>query len=164
MQVILLERVAKLGQMGEVVEVNMGYARNFLLPKKKALRATKENIAHFENQKATFEAHNLKRKSEAQSMASRMKDLSVTLIRSAGESGALYGSIRARDIADNIIAAGYKIERSQVELIKPIKELGLHQVRVSLHADVDLELTVNVAQSQEEAAVQKQQQDHQEEK
>jgi large subunit ribosomal protein L9 len=154
MQVILLERMPNLGQMGEMVTVKMGYARNFLLPKKKALRATKENILFFENQKVVLEADNLKRKSEAEAMAVQMKTLTVTLIRTAGESGILYGSIRARDIADAVIASNYKIERSQVQLIKPIKHLGLHQVRVLLHPDVSFELTVNIAQSEEEAAVQ----------
>jgi large subunit ribosomal protein L9 len=154
MQVILLERMPNLGQMGELVTVKMGYARNFLFPKKKALRATKENVSFFEKQKVILEADNLKRKSEAEAMAVQMKTLTVTLIRTAGESGILYGSIRARDIADAVIASNYKIERSQVQLIKPIKHLGLHPVRVSLHPDVSFELTVNIAQSEEEAAVQ----------
>lgn len=154
MQVILLERMPNLGQMGELVTVKMGYARNFLLPKKKALRATKENVLFFEKQKVVLEADNLKRKSDAESMAAQMKTLTVTLIRTAGESGILYGSIRARDIADAVIASNYKIERSQVQLIKPIKHLGLHPVRVILHPDVSFELTVNIAQSEEEAAVQ----------
>lgn len=164
MQVILLERIPSLGQMGETVKVKMGYARNFLLPKKKALRATKDNIAYFEEKKAVYEAANLKRKSEAEKVADQLKGLLLTLIRSAGESGMLYGSVRPRDVADEVIDAGFKIERSQVQLIKPIKELGIHQVRINLHSDVHVDVSVNIAQSEEEAAVQKKMIEKEEEK
>ena len=164
MQVILLERIPSLGQIGETVKVKMGYARNFLLPKKKALRATKDNITYFEKQKSVYEAANLKRKSEAEAVSVKLKGLLVTLIRSSGESGVLYGSVRPRDVADEVIDAGFKIERSQVQLIKPIKELGIHQVRINLHSDVHVDVSVNIAQSEEEAAVQKKMIEKEEEK
>lgn len=154
MQVILLERVEKLGQMGQMVDVKPGYARNFLLPKKKALRATKANIAYFDQQKAILEANNLKRRSEAEVVAQQMKNVSVALIRQASETGILYGSVRGRDVAELLIEAGYKIDRNQVAIITPIKELGLHAVRVVLHPEVSVDVTVNVAQSEEEAKVQ----------
>ncbi|CAO4837214.1 MAG: 50S ribosomal protein L9 [Holosporales bacterium] len=154
MQVILLERVEKLGQMGQMVDVKNGYARNFLLPQKKALRATKANVAYFEQQKVTLEANNLKRKSEAEAVSQQMKDVSVTLIRQASETGILYGSVRGRDVAELLIEKGYKLDRNQVQIIHPIKELGIHSVRVILHPEVNVNVTVNVAQSEEEAKVQ----------
>lgn len=154
MDVILLERVENLGQMGEVVKVRPGYARNFLLPKKKALRATKENMAQFEKRRAQLEAANLKRREEAQSVAVKMEGLSVTAIRQAGESRQLYGSVSPKDVADAVTAAGFTIDRAQVLIDQPIKTLGLHQVRVALHPEVAVSVTVNVAQSNDEAAAQ----------
>ena len=154
MEIILLERVEKLGQMGDVVRVKDGYARNFLLPKKKALRATKANKDRFEQQRAQLEAQNLKRKGEAEAVAGKMTDLKVTLLRQAGESGQLYGSVSARDIADAVTAAGFTIERNQVQLTTPIKATGIHQVRVALHPEVAVTVGVNVARTEAEADVQ----------
>ncbi|WP_374444638.1 50S ribosomal protein L9 [Stella sp.] len=154
MDVILLERVENLGQMGEVVKVRAGYARNFLLPKKKALRATKENLSHFETRRAQLEAANLKRREEAQSVAAKMEGLAVVAVRQAGESGHLYGSVSPKDVADAVTAAGFTVERAQVLIAQPIKTLGLHTVRVALHPEVAVTVTVNVAQSTEEAAAQ----------
>ena len=151
MEVILLERIEKLGQMGEVVNVKTGFARNFLLPQKKALRASKENLAYFEKQRVQLEALNLKRRDEAQGVADKMAGLSVLMVRQAGENGQLYGSVSGKDVADAIKAAGYTIERRQVNLDNPIKTLGSYAVRVSLHPEVSLIVTVNVARSQEEA-------------
>ena len=153
-QVILLERVEKLGQMGQVVDVKPGYARNFLLPQKKALRATKDNLAYFETQRSQLEAQNLARKSDAEQVAKKLDGLSVMVIRQAGESGQLYGSVTARDISDGIIAAGFTVGRSQVVLERAIKTLGLHKQRVVLHPEVSVTVTVNVAQSAEEAEMQ----------
>ncbi|MBV9734702.1 MAG: 50S ribosomal protein L9 [Acidisphaera sp.] len=150
-EVILLQRVEKLGQMGEVVRVKPGYARNFLLPQKKALRASKENRERFEAQRAQLEAQNLKRREEAERVAERVGGLSVTIIRQAGESGSLYGSVSGRDVADACAAAGLSIGRQQVVLAHPIKTLGLSQVRVVLHPEVSIPVTVNVARSAEEA-------------
>ena len=152
--VILLERVEKLGQMGQVVKVRPGYARNYLLPQKKALRATKENLAYFESQRAQLEANNLQRKSEATEIGGKLEGLRVVLIRQAGESGQLYGSVSARDIADAVTEAGFTIEKRQVVLDRPIKSLGLHPVRVALHPEVSVTVTTNVAQSAEEAEMQ----------
>jgi len=149
--VILLERVEKLGQMGQVVKVRPGYARNYLLPQKKALRATKENLAYFESQRAQLEANNLQRKSEATEIGGNLEGLTVVLIRQAGESGQLYGSVSARDIADAVTDAGFTIEKRQVVLDRPIKSLGLHPVRVALHPEVSVTVTTNVAQSAEGA-------------
>ena len=155
MQVILLERVEKLGQMGQVVSVKPGYARNFLLPKKKALRATKQNLGFFENKRVELEANNLKRKSEAEIVAQKMNGVTVTLIRQASEMGHLYGSVRSADIAQNLDdEAGYKVSRNQVQINTPIKTLGMHEVQVILHPEVLASIQVNVAQSVEEAAVQ----------
>lgn len=151
---ILLERVEKLGQMGQVVKVRPGYARNYLLPQKKAMRATKENLAYFETQRAQLEATNLQRKSEAGEVAAKMEGLSVVLIRQAGESGQLYGSVAARDIADAVTRAGFTVEKRQIVLDRPIKTLGLHPVRVMLHPEVGVTVTVNVAQSEEGARMQ----------
>ena len=153
-QVILLERVEKLGQMGQVVEVRPGFARNFLLPQKKALRATKENLAYFEKQRSQLEAQNLARKSEAEQVAQKLDGLSVVVIRQAGESGQLYGSVTARDIADGVTQAGFTIARGQVVLEKAIKTLGLYKQRVVLHPEVSVTVTINVAQSPEEAEMQ----------
>ncbi len=150
-ELILLQRVEKLGQMGDVVKVKPGYARNFLLPQKKALRANKDNRAKFEQQRAQLEAQNIKRREEAERIAERVVGLSVMIIRQAGESGSLYGSVSARDIADAATDAGLTINRSQVVLEHPIKSLGLSQIRVSLHPEVSIPVTVNVARSPEEA-------------
>lgn len=153
-EVILLERVEKLGLLGQVVNVRPGFARNFLLPQKKALRATKANLALFEERRAQLEANNLALRGEAEIVAGRMAGLSVVVIRQAGESGQLYGSVSARDIADGVIAAGFTVERRQIALDHPIKTLGLHGVKVVLHPEVSVQVTVNVAQSQDEAKVQ----------
>ena len=147
---ILLQRVEKLGQMGDVVRVKPGYARNFLLPQKKALRANKANVASFETQRVQLEAQNLKRREEAERTAERMGGLAVIIIRQAGESGSLYGSVSGRDIADAVTAAGLTVNRGQIILTEPIKTLGLTNVRLQLHPEVDLQVTVNVARSQEE--------------
>ncbi len=154
MEVILLERVEKLGQMGQVVKVRPGFARNFLLPQKKALRATKENLAVFEQRRAQLETVNLQKRSEAEQVAQKMNGVSVVLIRQAGESGQLYGSVSARDIATGVTEAGFTVIRGQVTLDKAIKTLGLHPVRVVLHPEVAVQVTVNVAQSAEEAEMQ----------
>ena len=151
MNVILLERVPKLGQMGDVVKVKPGFARNFLLPQKKALRATKDNITYFESQRKVLEAQNLERKSEAEAVGAKMNDLKVTLIRQASEALQLYGSVSSRDIADAAGVAGVKIERSQVELDRPIKALGAHKIKVHLHPEVAIEITAIIARSPDEA-------------
>src|SRR5207302_1145499 len=152
--VILLERGEKLGQMGQIVKVKPGFARNYLLPQKKAMRATKENMAYFETQRAQLEANNLKRKGEAQEIGAKLEGLTVVLIRQAGESGQLYGSVMARDISDAVTAAGFTVERSQLILDRPIKTLGMHRVRVMLHPEVGVTVTANVAQSREAAQLQ----------
>ncbi len=149
--IILMQRVEKLGQMGEVVKVRPGYARNFLLPLGKAIRANKANLEKFEQQRSQLEAQNLKRREEAERVAERMDGLTVTIIRQAGESGGLYGSVSARDIADLCKEGGLTVSRSQVLLEQPIKMLGLTKVRVELHPEVHIPVTVNVARSQEEA-------------
>jgi len=151
MDVILLERVAKLGQMGETVRVRDGYARNFLLARRKALRATEENKKRFETQRAQIEAHNLTLKKEAEKVAETLEGQSFTIIRQAGESGHLYGSVSARDIADAATAGGFTLARNQIELVHPIKALGLHTAPVHLHPEVEVKITVNVARSAEEA-------------
>ncbi len=148
---ILLQRVEKLGQMGERVKVKPGFARNYLLPQKKAMRASKENLARFEQERVQLEAQNLKRRDEAERVAERVGGLSVVVIRQAGESGSLYGSVSGRDIADGCTAAGLTVTRQQVILEHPIKTLGLSRVRVSLHPEVSIAVTVNVARSVEEA-------------
>jgi len=155
-ELILLQRVESLGQMGEVVRVKPGFARNFLLPQKKAVRSTKDNRARFEEQRAHLVALNLKRREEAERVAERVGGLSVVIIRQAGESGSLYGSVTSRDISDATTAAGLAVERSQVVLAHPIKTLGLSRVRVVLHPEVSITVTVNVARSTEEAAKQAQ--------
>ena len=152
MQVILLERVENLGQMGDTVTVKPGYARNFLLPRKKALRATQDNIAFFETQKKQIEADSLKKKKDAEAVAKKMgDDLSVVLVRQAAEVGKLYGSVSARDVAEAVTAKGTKITRQQVVLNTSIKVLGLFTARVTLHPEVTVDVTVNVARSEEEA-------------
>jgi large subunit ribosomal protein L9 len=156
LDVILLERVENLGQMGQVVKVRPGFARNFLLPQKKALRATKENLAYFEKQRAQLEAQNLTRKKEAEEVAEKLNGLKVVLIRQAGESGQLYGSVSARDLSDAVTDAGFTITRGQIVLEKPIKTLGLFPLKVVLHPEVSVQVTANVAQSGEEAEMQAQ--------
>ncbi|MGE5517786.1 MAG: 50S ribosomal protein L9 [Bacteroidota bacterium] len=151
MEVILLERIEKLGQMGDVVKVKPGFARNFLLPQKKALRANKDNLAFFEKQRVQLEALNLKRRDEAQAVAGKMEGLKVLMVRQAGEGGQLYGSVSGRDVADAVKAAGFTVERNQVNLDSPIKTLGSYPVRLSLHPEVAVTVTVTVARSQEEA-------------
>jgi len=151
MNLILLERVPKLGQMGDVVKVKPGFARNFLLPQKKALRATKDNIAYFESQRKVLEAQNLERRQDAEKVGTKIGDLKVILIRQASEALQLYGSVTSRDIADGAAAAGVKVERGQVELDRPIKLLGAHKIKVHLHPEVTIEITVVVARSPDEA-------------
>jgi len=151
MNVILLERVPKLGQMGDVVKVKPGFARNYLLPQKKALRSTKENLTYFEAQRKTLEATNLERRQEAEEVGTKINDFKVVLIRQASEALQLYGSVSSRDIADAAIAAGLKIERKQVELDKPIKTLGAHKIKVHLHPEVTVEIVAVVARSADEA-------------
>ena len=150
-ELVLLQRVENLGQMGDVVRVKPGFARNYLLPQKKALRANKDNLARFEAQRAQLEAQNLQRREEAERVAERVGGLSVLVIRQAGESGGLYGSVSPRDISDACTASGLTINRQQFVLEHPIKTLGLSKVRVSLHPEVSITVTVNVARSAEEA-------------
>ncbi|MES1990166.1 MAG: 50S ribosomal protein L9 [Pseudomonadota bacterium] len=151
MQVVLLERVEKLGQMGEIVKVKDGYARNFLLPRKKALRATKENMVRFEEQRAQLEARNLELRSEAEKVQAKIEGLTITVLRQAGDTGQLYGSVTTRDVADGTTAAGFSVNRNQVALEHPIKNIGLHKVRIALHPEVTTIVTVNVARTDEEA-------------
>jgi large subunit ribosomal protein L9 len=154
MDVILLERVAKLGQMGDVVSVKDGYARNFLLPQGKAKRANATNIAAFETMKAQLETRNLETKTEAEAMAARLSGQQFVIIRSASDSGALYGSVTPRDAAEAATAEGFTVDRKQVALIRPIKDLGLHSMAVILHPEVEVEISLNVARSVEEAEIQ----------
>ena len=154
MEIILLERVENLGQMGELVTVKPGYARNFLLPKGKAIRATAENRAKFDADRAQLEADNLAKKSEAEKVAEKMEGLSVTLIRAASEMGQLYGSASSRDIAVAATDAGFTISKSQVDLNTAVKTLGIFPVRVILHPEVSVEIKVNIARSEDEAAEQ----------
>ncbi len=154
MQVILLERVAKLGQMGDVVDVRPGYARNFLLPQGKALSASDANIANFEAQKAQLEARNLETRKEAEALAEKLDGQQFIVIRSASDSGALYGSVTTRDAAEVATAEGFSLDRKQVVLGNPIKELGLHAVAVVLHPEVQASIELNVARSPEEAELQ----------
>ena len=151
MDVILLERVEKLGQMGDVVSVKPGYARNYLLPRRKALRANQHNLEFFEGRRSQLEADNLQRKSEAESVAKKVDGLTVPVIRAAGESGQLYGSVTARDIAEAIIAAGVTVTRQQVMLDRALKTLGLEEIKVVLHPEVSASVVVNIARSQDEA-------------
>ncbi|QIB32528.1 50S ribosomal protein L9 [Ancylobacter pratisalsi] len=151
MDIILLERVAKLGQMGETVRVRDGYARNFLLPAGKALRATKENKARFESMKVQLETRNIELKNEAAKVGEKLNGLEVVLVRQAGETGQLYGSVSTRDIADAVTAAGFSVARNQVMLNHPIKTIGLHEIPVTLHPEVEVSVRANVARSAEEA-------------
>ena len=151
MEIILLERVENLGQMGDVVKVKDGYARNFLLPRKKALRANDANKQKFENQRADLEARNLERKKEADAVADNLNGRAFVVIRQASETGLLYGSVSTRDIAETASGEGVSIERSQVRLDKPIKLLGIASVRVRLHPEVVATIDINVARSEEEA-------------
>jgi len=150
--VILLERVTRLGQMGDVVRVKDGFARNYLLPQGKALRATDANRKQFESQRTQLEARNLERKSEAEQVAVKLNGQSFVVIRQAGETGHLYGSVSTRDIAEAVVAGGFKVERNQVALNQPLKSIGLHSVAIALHPEVDTTVTVNIARSADEAA------------
>jgi len=154
MDIILLERVAKLGQMGEVVKVKEGYARNYLLPQGKALRVNAANLARFEAEKAQMEARNLETKAEAEALAAKLDGEQFIVIRSASDAGALYGSVTTRDAAEAATEAGYSVDKRQVALINPIKDLGLHDVTVNLHPEVAATITMNVARSAEEAELQ----------
>lgn len=154
MDVILLERIESLGQMGDVVKVRPGFARNYLLPQKKALRASEENRRQFERQRVQLETANLKRREEAAAVAERVQGVSVALIRQAGDSGQLYGSVSGRDIAEALTEDGYTVERRQVQIDGPIKSLGLFDVRLVLHPEVSVTVTVNVARSADEAKLQ----------
>ncbi len=151
MEVILLERISRLGQMGETVKVKDGFARNFLLPQGKALRANEANKKKFEGQRAQLEARNLERKSEAQKIADQLDGKSFVAVRSAGETGQLYGSVSTRDIADLLTAEGFTVSRNQVELNQPIKEIGLRNVAIALHPEVEVTVTLNIARSADEA-------------
>ena len=154
MEIILLERIEKLGQMGDLVRVKDGYARNHLLPAGKALRATRANRERFERERAQLEAANLERRAEAEDIAGRMEGLSVAVVRQAGDAGQLYGSVNARDIAEAVTASGYTVARRQVALDRPIKALGLYPARLVLHPEVAVTVKVNVARSDEEARLQ----------
>ena len=151
MEVILLERVAKLGQMGETVKVRSGYARNFLLPRGKALRATEGNKKHFDAQRAQLEARNLERRKEAETVGEKLNGQSFTIIRQSGETGVLYGSVSTRDLAEIMTQNGFTVDRNQIALNQPIKTIGLHNVPVALHPEVEVRVTINVARSPEEA-------------
>jgi large subunit ribosomal protein L9 len=155
MEVILLERIERLGQMGDVVNVKPGFARNFLLPQGKALRASKNNLTHFEGQRAQLEAENLERKGEAEKVATKLEGLVVPVIRAAGDSGQLYGSVTSRDIADAVTAAGVTVSKRQVILDRALTMLGLEEIRVVLHPEVSVNITVNIARSADEAEQQK---------
>jgi len=154
MEIILLERVEKLGQMGDVVSVKPGYARNYLLPQGKALRANKMNRERFETEKAQREADNLARRSDAETESAKMDGLAVSMVRAASEMGQLFGSVTSRDISDAVTAAGFTIARTQVVMDKSIKTLGLHDIRIRLHPEVTVTVTVNVARSLDEAETQ----------
>jgi large subunit ribosomal protein L9 len=151
MQVVLLERVEKLGQIGDVVKVKDGFARNFLLPKKKALRATKANLAYFETQRAQLETRNLEHRKDAERIGEKLKGKSFVLLRQAGDRGQLYGSVSPRDIADVVTAGGFTIARTQVPIDKAIKTIGLHPIFVVLHPEVRISVTINVARTEDEA-------------
>ena len=151
MEVILLERIEKLGQMGDVVNVKTGFARNYLLPQNKALRKTKQNLSRFESQRAQLEADNLTRKNEAEKIAGKLENMNITIIRAAGETGQLYGSVTSRDIAENVTKAGISINKNQVILNRALKVLGLEPIRISLHPEVSVEVTANIARNKEEA-------------
>jgi large subunit ribosomal protein L9 len=152
MQVILLQRIGRLGQMGDVVKVKDGFARNFLLPQGKALRASKDNQAEFEKRRVVLEANNLEHKKEAEAVSTKLGGKQFVTIRQAGDTGQLYGSVSTRDIADSIVAGGFTVDRRQITLDKPIKTLGVHEVTVALHPEVLVKIGVNVARSEDEAA------------
>jgi large subunit ribosomal protein L9 len=151
MQVVLLERVEKLGQIGDVVKVKDGFARNYLLPKRKALRATKANLVYFETQRSQLEARNLEQRKEAEKVAGKLKGKAFVLLRQAGDRGQLYGSVSPRDVADIVTAGGFSIARTQVPLDKAIKAIGLHEIAVVLHPEVRVPVTINVARTEDEA-------------
>ena len=151
MQVILLQRIGRLGQMGDVVKVKDGYARNFLLPQGKALRATKDNQAEFETRRVHLEADNLTQKKEAEAVAEKLNGKTFVTIRQAGDTGQLYGSVSTRDIAEAIAAGGFTVDRRQINLDQPIKTLGVHGTTVALHPEVSVKVSINVARSQDEA-------------
>ena len=151
MDVILLERIAKLGQMGDQVRVRNGYARNFLLPQGKALRATEANRKKFDSERTELEARNLERQGEAEAVAGKLDGHSFVVVRQAGETGQLYGSVSTRDLVEILDEAGFKVGRSQIDLSQPIKSIGLHKVTIALHADVNSAITINVARSDDEA-------------
>ena len=151
MEVILLERVAKLGQMGETVRVRDGFARNFLLPRGKALRATKSNREHFDQQRAQLEARNLERRKEAEVVGEKLNGQSFVVLRQSGETGVLYGSVSTRDLAEIMTQNGFTVDRNQIAINQPIKTIGLHAVPVALHPEVEVRVTINVARSPEEA-------------
>ncbi|MCO5159733.1 MAG: 50S ribosomal protein L9 [Mesorhizobium sp.] len=151
MEVILLERISRLGQMGDIVKVKDGFGRNFLLPQGKALRANAANKKKFEGQRAQLEARNLERKSEAQKIADQLDGKTFVAVRSAGETGQLYGSVSTRDIAELLTAEGFTVSRNQVELNQPIKEIGLRNVAIALHPEVEVTITLNIARSTDEA-------------
>lgn len=153
-EVILLERVERLGTMGQTVRVKPGFARNFLLPRRKALRATKSNLEVFEQQRAVLEAQNATERTQAEALAAKMDGVKVVVIRQAGETGILYGSVSARDVADGLTAGGYKTDRHQVQIDTPVKALGLSYIKVRLHPEVTVKVVLNVARSPEEAAAQ----------
>lgn len=153
-EVVLLERVEHLGQMGDVVNVKPGFARNYLLPQNKALRATKNNLAAFEARKAQLVADNLAKRSDAEAVAKKMEGLQLTLVRQSGGAGQLYGSVSARDIAEATVEAGFTVTRGQVTIDQPIKTIGLHSARISLHPEVTVGVTISVAPSQDEADAQ----------
>ena len=154
MKIVLLERVQKLGQMGDIVDVKSGYARNFLLPFHKALRATEQNIQYYEKQKSILEAKNIENIKEAESLKAKINGISFTLIRSASDAGALYGSVSAKDIMDVVSENGIVIAKNQINLEKPIKELGIYKIIVSLHPEISSEIIINVARTDEEAKLQ----------
>ncbi len=151
MQVILLERIGRLGQMGDVVNVKNGYARNFLLPQQKALRATKENLARFEKDRAQLEARDLELKKEAEAVAGKLNGGKFVAIRQAGDTGQLYGSVTSRDISDVVTSGGFTVDRRQIVLDRPIKSLGVHPVKVALHPEVVVQISLNIARTEDEA-------------
>jgi len=154
MEVILLERIEKLGQMGDVVNVKAGYARNYLLPQKKAMRANSSNQEIFEQQRTELEADNLQRRQEAESVGLKIEGIDITIIRQAGDGGQLYGSVSARDIANSIAEVGTRINRDQVILNRPIKALGVYETKIALHPEVSINITVNIARTEDEAKLQ----------
>ncbi|MDP7101282.1 MAG: 50S ribosomal protein L9, partial [Rhodospirillales bacterium] len=147
MEVILLERIEKLGQMGDVVTVKPGFARNYLLPEKKAVTATTENKEHFESQRGQLEAQNLEQKSEAEKVGKKLDGQKIIMVRQAGDTGQLYGSVSARNIASGVTEAGFSVDHHQIKLLNPIKMVGLHLVQVALHPEISVSVVINVARS-----------------